>query len=285
MARIRTIKPEFPQSESMGQCTRDARLTFLLLFTMADDAGRLRANSRMLASLLFPYDDDAKKHIESWLSELAKVGCIQRYQVGGDSYLSINKWGDHQKIDKPTPSKLPEPPESSREVANPRESSSMVAEVPSADRNGMEGIGKEWKGSGCATPDGVSDSVWQDFKKLRAAKKSPITETAMDGIRREAAAAGYSFEKALSTCCERGWTGFKADWVAAKDFKGQPVAQALVSDPESRASIEAEGVAKGIGAWDEGSEQWHIYKAKVRGSQRSLSLTQLTNMAQRRVAA
>ena len=45
MGRIRTIKPEFPQSESMGRVSRDARLTFILLWTMADDAGRLRSCS------------------------------------------------------------------------------------------------------------------------------------------------------------------------------------------------------------------------------------------------
>lgn len=216
MARIRTIKPEFPQSESMGQCTRDARLTFLLLFTMADDSGRLRANSRMLASLLFPYDDDAKKHIESWLVELEKVGCIQRYQVDGDSYLAINKWSAHQKIDKPTPSKIPPPPESSRILANPPELVESLPTFPSADRKGMEGNGKEEKSREAATvspPDGVSIKVWADFLKIRKAQKAPVTETAIEGIRREAGKAGFALEDALRTCVERGWRGFKADWV------------------------------------------------------------------------
>lgn len=219
MARIRTIKPEFPQSESMGQCTRDARLTFLLLFTMADDSGRLRANSRMLASLLFPYDDDAKKHIESWLVELEKVNCIQRYQVDGDSYLAINKWSAHQKIDKPTPSKIPAPPEHSRDLANPLESSSRVAELPSADRKGMEGNGEEEKsrGSGAVSPpDGVSIKVWADFLKLRKTLKAPVTETALNGIIREAGKVGYSLEQALTVCVERSWRGFNADWISDK---------------------------------------------------------------------
>ena len=63
MARIRSIKPELPQSESMGNVSRDARLTFVQLFTLADDEGRLRGNSRMLASLLFPYDDGEDGHV------------------------------------------------------------------------------------------------------------------------------------------------------------------------------------------------------------------------------
>ena len=122
MARIRTIKPEFPQSESMGNVSRDARLCFVLLWTLADDSGRLRGNSRMLASLLFPYDDDAPALIGGWLGELEKEGCITRYVVDGASYVEIAKWLSHQKIDKPTASKLPSPDAGSRILANPRES-------------------------------------------------------------------------------------------------------------------------------------------------------------------
>lgn len=125
MARIRTIKPEFPQSESMGRVSRDARLCFVMLWTIADDSGRLRGNSRMLASLLFPYDDDAKKLMDKWLTELESEGCITRYSVAGDSYLAITEWLAHQKIDRPSPSKIPPPIEGSRVVANPRESSAL----------------------------------------------------------------------------------------------------------------------------------------------------------------
>jgi hypothetical protein len=107
MARIRTIKPEFPQSESMGNVSRDARLTFLQLWTIADDEGRLRGNSRMLASLLFPYDDDAPSLIDGWLAELEREGCVVRYKVDGQSYLQICNWLIHQKIDKPSKSKIP----------------------------------------------------------------------------------------------------------------------------------------------------------------------------------
>ena len=65
-------------------------------------------------------------------------------------------------------------------------------------------------------PEGVSDSVWQDFKTLRKAKRSPITQKAIDGIIREANKAGWTVEQALSECCFRGWQAFKADWVATK---------------------------------------------------------------------
>lgn len=119
MARIRTIKPEFPQSESIGTLSRDARLLFIQLWTLADDAGRARAAARMLASLLYPYDDDAPALIESWLRELEKVECIRRYEVDGTRYLEICNWQKHQKIDRPSASKLPAHPEASRADIEP----------------------------------------------------------------------------------------------------------------------------------------------------------------------
>jgi hypothetical protein len=124
MARIRSIKPEFPQSESMGNVSRDARLTFVQLWTLADDEGRLRGNSRMLASLLFPYDDDAPGLIDGWLAELETEGCIVRYKSGAQSYVQVCNWLIHQKIDKPSKSKIPPFEESSRILANPLEVSS-----------------------------------------------------------------------------------------------------------------------------------------------------------------
>lgn len=120
MARIRTIKPEFPQSESIGNLSRDGRLLFILLWTIADDAGRTRAASRMLASLLYPYDADAPTFIDGWLQELEDGGHIRRYEIDGAHYLDIPNWLKHQKIDKPSKSKIPEYRESS---AKPREES------------------------------------------------------------------------------------------------------------------------------------------------------------------
>lgn len=120
MARIRTIKPEFPQSESIGRLSRDARLLFVQLWTVVDDAGRARAAPRLLSSLLYPYDEDAPGLMAGWLDELEREGCILRYTVDGAAYVEITNWAKHQKIDRPSPSRLPAPLETS---VNPREPS------------------------------------------------------------------------------------------------------------------------------------------------------------------
>jgi hypothetical protein len=69
------------------------------------------------------------------------------------------------------------------------------------------------KATSVAPPEGVSDSVWQEFKSLRKAKKAPITQRAIDAISSEANKAGWTLEKALEECVVRGWQAFKADWV------------------------------------------------------------------------
>ena len=65
-------------------------------------------------------------------------------------------------------------------------------------------------------PIGVTDTVWQDFVSLRKAKKAPISQSALDGIAKEALKAGMSLQAALEMCCMRGWSGFKAEWIAEK---------------------------------------------------------------------
>jgi len=71
-----------------------------------------------------------------------------------------------------------------------------------------------------APPEGVSQSVWEDFLQLRKAKKAPMTNAALAGIMREAEKAKWTLEQALTQCCMRGWTGFKADWVASAPAVG-----------------------------------------------------------------
>lgn len=62
-------------------------------------------------------------------------------------------------------------------------------------------------------PSDVDVLIWQDFVKHRKAKKSPITETALNMIRTEANKVNWKLQDALTEICSRGWTGFKADWV------------------------------------------------------------------------
>jgi hypothetical protein len=67
----------------------------------------------------------------------------------------------------------------------------------------------------------------------------------------------------------------------------------LVTDPDSRANVEALGIAKGIGKWNETSEQWAPYKARVLAAAcpstnlnaPGIGLDALNRLAQKRKAA
>jgi TnpA family transposase len=75
--------------------------------------------------------------------------------------------------------------------------------------------------SGVQKPDDVSDQVWDDFCKLRASKKAPLTESALQNIKTQANLAMWTLENALAETCARGWTSFKAEWVQHKASKQQ----------------------------------------------------------------
>ena len=76
----------------------------------------------------------------------------------------------------------------------------------------------EKKATVVATPEGVSQSVWDDFIKHRKAKKAQVTQTVIDGISREAQKAGWSLDDALRETIVRNWASFKADWVVDKNL-------------------------------------------------------------------
>jgi hypothetical protein len=172
MSRIRTIKPEFPQSESTGRISREARLLFILLWTIVDDEGRARAASRMLASLLYPYDDDAPALIDDWLYELEQEKCIRRYEIDGSTYLEIINWKKHQKIDRPSKSRLPEFNAASHVFASPREPSRVL----DADLGPGPGPGKDDPSSSLRSEEGVVPSD-EGTKPKRKSKRRKIAYT------------------------------------------------------------------------------------------------------------
>ncbi len=199
MGRIRTIKPEFPQSESMGRVSRDARLCFILLWTLADDAGKLRGNSRMLASLLYPYDDDAKSLIDGWLGELEAEHCIERHSINGDAYVLIRNWLIHQKIDKPSKSKLPDFVESSRILANPRggikDQGSRIKDQDQGKGSGTQDMSSSKQLD--PPPPNPVDVIFDHWRKVWNHPKSQL-----DGKRRKAILAALKLGYTVDDLCE-----------------------------------------------------------------------------------
>ena len=92
---------------------------------------------------------------------------------------------------------------------------------------------KRQRVSNVQKPESVSEQVWEDFSALRTKRRAPITETALRGIQREAEKAGISLEAALSTCCERGWQGFKAEWYRREKLEQKNASKAEYQLPSN----------------------------------------------------
>lgn len=112
MARIRSLRPEVWDDEAVGSVCRDARLLFVGLITQADDEGRFRARSALLRARVFPYDDLTAAEVDAWLDALHAAQLIVLYEVDGERFGYLPGWRQHQRIDKPSPSRLPAPRES-----------------------------------------------------------------------------------------------------------------------------------------------------------------------------
>jgi hypothetical protein len=109
------VKPEFWTSESNGRLTRDGRLVFLGLISLADDHGRFRGSLRSLASGVLPFDADATRTLLRVLPDLVCEGKIVLFRNRGDTFGVVTGWPNHQRISHPAASKFPSPqdPESS----------------------------------------------------------------------------------------------------------------------------------------------------------------------------
>ena len=61
--------------------------------------------------------------------------------------------------------------------------------------------------------EGVQQTHAKDWLAIRAAKRSPLTATAWEATKVEAAKAGISIDEAVKLSAVRGWAGFRAEWV------------------------------------------------------------------------
>lgn len=106
MPRKRMIDPEFWSDEEIGKWSHEARLFYIGLWNFSDDVGRFKAHPQLLKSQIFPYD--TKFNIEKLKKELNDK--VQWYSVNDLQYGYLRNFNKHQRIDKPSDSKLPTPP-------------------------------------------------------------------------------------------------------------------------------------------------------------------------------
>lgn len=100
MARIRYIKPTFPEDEKLAPAvSRDARLFYILSWCWMDKQGLLEHAPRVLKRNIFPYDDDiTTATIESMIDELKDVKRFFSLEWQGVRLLYCPTMRRHQKF-------------------------------------------------------------------------------------------------------------------------------------------------------------------------------------------
>lgn len=94
MARARNIKPAFFTNELLGTEDPMVSLTFIGLWCLADKVGVLEDRPLRIKAELFPYRDSLD--INGYLTVLARLGFIVRYENDGRRFIQVCNFRKHQ---------------------------------------------------------------------------------------------------------------------------------------------------------------------------------------------
>jgi hypothetical protein len=103
--RARMVRVQFWSSSKVTECSLQARLLFIGIWNISDDYGVFLNSNRRILGELFPSDNDENittKEIDLWKKELIDNDLITELSVGKKSYIFVNDWKVHQKIQHPS---------------------------------------------------------------------------------------------------------------------------------------------------------------------------------------
>lgn len=131
MARKRMISPEIWENEGFGELSMLAKVLFIGMISQADDDGKGVLSPQLLKSKILPYDELRIADVDKALNEIGhnlsaglssetdedkalnerghKLSVVF-YEVEGKRYYLFENWRKWQTINRPIPSKLPNPP-------------------------------------------------------------------------------------------------------------------------------------------------------------------------------
>jgi hypothetical protein len=149
--RIRSIRPEFWRSDDIARLEPEQRLTYIGLWSYADDNGVGRDDAALIAADLFAHDlsrdpRETLARITRALAQLSEGGQITRYEVNGRRFFHITSWDEHQRIDRPARPRYPLPTCGDAEFVEPSRNPREPSRNPRDWRRGEGEKGRRGEG-------------------------------------------------------------------------------------------------------------------------------------------
>lgn len=87
------------QNPDFSSLSDKAKLLYIGTITVADDDGRLRGNSLLLRSQIFPFDEEVTiTHIRAWLNEIVRSKLVTFYKQKDEYFIQHPNWKKYQYI-------------------------------------------------------------------------------------------------------------------------------------------------------------------------------------------
>ena len=251
MPRSRNIKPGFFRNADLVELPVEARLLFVGLWTLADREGRLEDRPKQIKMEIFPadcFDCDAllTSLASTGMIERYEVGG-KRYLHVVNFTKHQNPHRDERNSVIPPPGGFSEPVHEGNQIEHhastvqtPCEHHASTVQIglipdslipdsliPDSQTNtsaaGGPGVDARddppaadaavrFDAAEFLVEQGADPQTAADYLDLRKEKKATSSRTALRSVVSEADKAGLPLQDVLTTCCARGWAGFRAEW-------------------------------------------------------------------------
>ena len=244
MARIRTLKPEFWQSEALAARSPHARLLAIAVLQLADSEGRFRWIPMQVHAHAFPFEPHLD--IDVLAKELEGTGYMVRYEVQGKMYAEIPSFLKHQRLsgkEAGQTSKIPQ-----REVPGKQQGSAgeFPGKHPDAQEQGNRGTGEQGKEEQDSSPTGEEGDKAPRAPETRRPR---LVIPSLEEVRTYCQDRGNRVdpEQWFDHYTSNGWMVGKSpmrDWMAAvRTWERRETNSKGSTRPRSGADILAEGCA------------------------------------------
>lgn len=176
----RIVRAGILTSDPVNTLSWAAEVLYRRLLSIVDDFGRYDGRATLLRAHLYPLKIDrvSDADVGKWLAECATAGLVSVYQVSGQPFLEVAKFGQRVRADK---SKWPAPQTSADICQQPHANApvfvSVVGDVDvGVDEKGARKRAPSFDAAAIELPEWLDRALWMEWTADRKKRGKAITE-------------------------------------------------------------------------------------------------------------